>query len=162
MKSAVPCLYTAGYEGCTIEAFIAVLRQLNIQVLVDVRELPLSRKKGFSKSALSAALARQDIEYRHLPALGCPRPIRDRYKQDGDWQAYTLDFKRHLRQQGAALKALAELGLERPLALMCFEADVNRCHRSFVGRAVCAKTAQKLAHIRGQTVSLESELRAAA
>ena len=52
-----PALYTFGYEGLTIEAFIERLKQARVQLIVDVHELPLSRKKGFSKNALRNALA---------------------------------------------------------------------------------------------------------
>ena len=45
-------LYTAGYEGLTIDAFIARLKQAGIDRVLDVREYPLSRKKGFSKKCL--------------------------------------------------------------------------------------------------------------
>jgi uncharacterized protein (DUF488 family) len=72
-------LFTVGYEGLMLEAFIQRLQSNSIQTLVDVRELPLSRKRGFSKRALAEALALQGITYLHMPALGCPKPIRDRY-----------------------------------------------------------------------------------
>jgi uncharacterized protein (DUF488 family) len=79
-------LYTFGYEGLTIEAFIKRPQQACVQVNLEVRELPLSRKKGFSKTALREALAAAGIADEHRPALGCPKPVRDRYKADGDCQ----------------------------------------------------------------------------
>jgi uncharacterized protein (DUF488 family) len=87
-----PTLFTLGYEGLTIEAFIARLQTTQVKTVVDVRELPLSRKKGFSKSAFCAALATHGVAYLHAPALGCPKPIRNQYKSDGNWQIYTRDF----------------------------------------------------------------------
>src|SRR5437879_2982727 len=85
-------LCTFGYEGLDIDIFIARLKQVRIRSIVDVRELPLSRKNGFSKSALAEHLRIAGIGYLHLPALGCPRPIRDRYRCDDDWTAYTRAF----------------------------------------------------------------------
>ena len=79
-----PTLFTLGYEGLTIEAFIARLQAAQVKTVVDVRELPLSRKKGFSKSAFCAALSAHGIAYLHAPALGCPKPIRNQYKADGN------------------------------------------------------------------------------
>ena len=67
-----PTLFTLGYEGLTIEAFIARLQAAQVKTVVDVRELPLSRKKGFSKSAFCAVLSAHGIAYLHAPALGCP------------------------------------------------------------------------------------------
>ena len=63
-----PTLFTLGYEGLTIEAFIARLQSAQVKTVVDVRELPLSRKKGFSKSAFCAALSAHGIAYLHAPA----------------------------------------------------------------------------------------------
>lgn len=45
-------LFTFGYEGLTIEAFIARLNEAGVRTIIDVRELPLSRKKGFSKGSV--------------------------------------------------------------------------------------------------------------
>jgi hypothetical protein len=87
-----PTLFTLGYEGLTIEAFITRLQTAQVKTVVDVRELPLSRKKGFSKTAFCAALATHGIAYLHAPALGCPKPIRNQYKANGNWQTYTRDF----------------------------------------------------------------------
>jgi uncharacterized protein (DUF488 family) len=67
---------TIGYEGTTIERFIAALQHASIDVLIDVRDLPLSRKKGFSKTSLSRPLANADIEHVHLEGLGDPQDGR--------------------------------------------------------------------------------------
>ena len=56
-----PLLFTLGYEGLTIDAFIARRQTAQVKTAVDVRELPLSRKKGFSKSTFCAALSAQAL-----------------------------------------------------------------------------------------------------
>jgi uncharacterized protein (DUF488 family) len=108
---------------------------------VDVRELPLSRKKGFAKKALSNVLQEAGIEYLHFKPLGCPKPIRDRLKRDGRWQNYVRDFSQHLAQQAESLIELIELAQHNEICLLCFEADYQRCHRSLV-----AKAAQQRCH----------------
>ncbi len=49
-------ILTIGYEGSTIEDLVATLKLADTQVLIDIRDVPLSRKRGFSKKALAAAL----------------------------------------------------------------------------------------------------------
>ncbi len=98
--------YTIGYEGMTIEAFIASLRAQRIAHLVDIREVALSRKKGFSKTALSEHLERVGIRYSHVRALGCPKPIRDQYRVDGNWERYSRAFAAYLESQAPALREL--------------------------------------------------------
>jgi uncharacterized protein (DUF488 family) len=59
----------------------------SVRLLIDVRELPTSRRKGFAKSALSSALAAADIGYLHLKGLGDPKPGRDAARA-GDYAGF--------------------------------------------------------------------------
>ena len=140
-------VYTAGYEGRSFDEFLAALHGESIAVLADVREAPISRKAGFSKSALARSLSDAGVEYVHLRALGCPKPIRDAHKVDGDWARYTRDFLGHLALQQAALAELAAVVADRRTALMCYEADFNRCHRTYVARAVAQRTGASVRHV---------------
>jgi len=140
-------IYTVGYEGRTLEDFLSDLRKAGVRLVADVREAPISRKKGFSKSALSDALQGAGIGYRHMRALGCPKPIRDRHKEDGDWDRYTRSFMEHLRQQEPAIEDLVSLTQAQPTALLCYEADFNRCHRTYVAQAVAERSNYSVCHI---------------
>lgn len=150
MKSAQRLL-TAGYEGCDIGGFMATLLDSGVRTVVDVRELPLSRKKGFSKSAFSAALAHAGMAYLHAPALGCPKPIRDRYRADLDWQAYTRDFLAHLQTQEAPVRELVKLSRSTTACLVCFEADYTLCHRTYVARAARQHGGPEVWHLQAHT-----------
>jgi uncharacterized protein (DUF488 family) len=140
-------LFTFGYEGLSIDAFIARLKKAGVRTVLDVRQLPLSRKPGFSKGALSTALHATGIVYAHVPALGCPRPIRDRYKVDGDWAAYVKAFSAYLAEQGEAVAELARIAKKTSACLICFEADFNRCHRSIVARATARAGGPRVVHL---------------
>ena len=146
-----PRLHTLGYEGLDIGAFVQLLRAHAVQTVVDVRELPLSRKRGFSKSSFRAALADAGLDYRHTPALGCPRPIRNRFRADGDWAAYSRDFRVYLGTQEAALQELVAMSQSRTACLVCFEADYNQCHRSYVARSATALGAPATWHLLANT-----------
>src|SRR3954467_7185892 len=65
-------IFTIGYEGATMDDFLAALKAAGVERLIDVRALPLSRRPGFSKSPLRAALEEVGVEYVHLKALGTP------------------------------------------------------------------------------------------
>ena len=141
-------IYTIGYEGIDIEQFLMLLKRHGIETVVDVRELPLSRKPGFSKKSLAEALNLSGLEYTHLANLGCPKPIRDRYRADADWRRYTDGFLRHLKTQDEAIDELTMLAGSSTCALLCFEADFNYCHRSMVADAVKQKCGAKVVHVR--------------
>ncbi|MGC2519134.1 MAG: DUF488 domain-containing protein [Burkholderiales bacterium] len=155
-------LYTFGYEGLKLDTFIDRLTEAGVRQIVDVREYPLSRKKGFSKNALSAALAVHGIEYVHIAALGCPKAIRQRFKLDGNWSTYERSFCRYLKTQADVVRELARVTKIRTACLLCFEADYSRCHRSFVARAAVACGAPRLVHLTPETEVADAPLRAAA
>lgn len=155
-------LYTLGYEGFDIDAFVARVRGAGIKTIVDVRELPLSRKKGFSKSAFSDALARAGVAYLHAPALGCPKDIRDRYKTDGDWSAYSKSFLAYIATQDATVRELVKLSRATTACLVCFEADFTMCHRTYVARAARKLGAPAAMHLTARTSLPDVGLRAVA
>lgn len=155
-------LYTFGYEGLDLDAFIARVLEAGVKTIVDVRELPLSRKRGFSKSAFSAALGGVGIAYLHAPTLGCPKTIRDRYKADGSWSRYTQRFLSYLATQEAAVCELAKLSRATRACLVCFEADYTVCHRTYVARAAYAAGGPSVMHLSARTVWSDSGLRSVA
>jgi uncharacterized protein (DUF488 family) len=145
MKAAA--IATIGYEGISVEEFVARLKRNRIALLLDVRELPLSRRRGFSKSALSKLVARAGIQYQHMRELGCPKPVRDRYRLDSDWAQYLKSFKEHLRSQSSAISALATLAKANRVALVCYEADPQMCHRTIVAQAAASKNGATVVHL---------------
>lgn len=140
-------VFTIGYEGLDIDAFMSLLAEHDIETVVDIRELPLSRKPGFSKKALASVLNLSGLEYIHMVDLGCPKPVRDRYREDGNWKRYTEGFLKHLKTQKAAIAELSELVGSSNCALLCYEADFNFCHRSMVAYAVREHCGADVEHI---------------
>lgn len=129
-------IYTIGYEGLDMNDFLALLRQGNVETVVDIRELPLSRKPGFSKNGLHDTLNLHGFEYMHIPELGCPKPVRDQYRADGNWSRYKEKFLQFLALQDDIIAEVAAMATTTNCALLCFEADYNYCHRSMVANAM--------------------------
>lgn len=140
-------VFTIGYEGLDIDDFLSLLSEHGIETVVDIRALPLSRKPGFSKKALAHTLNFSGLEYVHMVELGCPRPVRDGYRADGDWKRYTEGFLKYLKSQKAAIAELGDLAQSSACALLCFEADFNFCHRSMVADAVSKHCGVSVTHI---------------
>ena len=123
-------IFTIGYEGATVDEVIAALERAGVEQLIDVRQLPLSRRPGFSKRALAAALAERGIGYVHLKALGTPKLGRNAAKK-GDRATLEAVYATQLdlpeaQAQAAQMRALAA---EKRSALLCFERDPSMCHR---------------------------------
>ncbi|MBX3194731.1 MAG: DUF488 domain-containing protein [Microbacteriaceae bacterium] len=129
-----------GYEGLTVGRLIECLLAEGVDVLVDVRLNAISRKAGFSKRALSAALANAGIEYIHDPQLGNPKDNRAGYSEVGT-NAGIAARDRFREILGAdegsdAVNRLARCLDDHTVAVLCFEADERNCHREQVIGAV--------------------------
>jgi uncharacterized protein (DUF488 family) len=130
-------LYTIGYEGTDIDRFVAALKSVKIQLLADVRAVPISRKKGFSKNKLRDRIEQESIRYVHLAALGDPKPGRDAARA-GHFDQFRKIYGKHLAQSAPqqSLHELAKLVAEQTTCLMCFERDPSECHRLLVATAI--------------------------
>jgi uncharacterized protein (DUF488 family) len=135
-------IFTIGYESTTVPEFIAALQKAGVERVIDVRALPLSRRPGFSKSALRSALEESGIEYLHLKALGTPSEGRTaaragRHADMARIYAGQLEVPEAMAQSARML----ELAKEKPSALLCMEREPAHCHRTLLLKAV-APTAQ--------------------
>jgi uncharacterized protein (DUF488 family) len=126
-------LRTIGYEGSTIEDFLDALENANVTILLDIRDVPVSRKRGFSKYMLAEHLAERGIKYRHERALGSPKDLRDELRSTGDYDQFFRAFDRYLSKHADLVRALAD-ELVGNIALLCYERDPTKCHRSAVAR----------------------------
>jgi len=127
-------VFTIGYEGKKPEEFIDILKKNSVQGLVDVRELPLSRKNGFSKSVLDELLEKSNIVYRHYQELGSPRELRHKLWTEGNYPEFFKEYSEWLSSPKAKtyLTDLEGLAHVRTTAILCFEKDVEKCHRSII------------------------------
>lgn len=124
-------IVSAGYEGRSIEDFVRVLKRHRVELVVDVRLNAVSRKRGFSKTALTAALAAAGIEYRHETELGNPPENRDAFRAGRP--AARDYYRRHLENGAAAsVQAIVDLVAHTRIALLCFEREHTECHRSCI------------------------------
>jgi uncharacterized protein (DUF488 family) len=144
----MPKLVTIGYEGTTIDTVLTTLRDAGVGLLIDVRAVPLSRKPGFSKRQLAAALDESGIAYVHLQALGTPKPGRDAVRA-GHPERMEVIFRDHMTSDRAQaeLAQAKQLACERPACLLCFERDHNTCHRRLVAEMIVAETRQSVVHL---------------
>ncbi len=130
-------IFTIGYEGATVGEFLAALRQAGVERVIDVRALPLSRRPGFSKSPLKAALKEAGIEYVHLKALGTPsegRTAARAGRHDDLKRIYAGQLE--LPEAIAQSALMMDLAREKPSALLCMEREPAQCHRTLLLQAV--------------------------
>jgi uncharacterized protein (DUF488 family) len=141
-------LTTIGYEGANPADFIAALRAEAVSCLIDVRELAMSRRRGFAKTALSASLESAGINYIHLKNLGDPKAGREAARQN-DMPRFLEIFSAHMRSDAAQadLRTAIALAVKGGVCLMCYERDASLCHRSVVATSISAKFPISIRHI---------------
>jgi uncharacterized protein (DUF488 family) len=129
---------TIGYEGRTLESYLNELLRSGVTMLCDVRQNPISRKYGFSKSALSKGCEGVGIRYEHLPELGIASQQRQNLNTQADYDALFADYeKESLPLQGAALKKIRGwIQAGEQVALTCYERLPQQCHRHCVAEAI--------------------------
>ena len=138
-------IFTIGYENATPTTLVAALQRAGVTTVADVRALANSRRPGFAKWALTAALAEAGIGYWHIPALGTPAAGRQAVRE-GRPEAMKPIFARHLAgtEAQAALAALRDRTTREAVCLLCLEADPAHCHRSLVAEALGPATTRHL------------------
>lgn len=141
-------LFTIGYEKARLADVIATLTAAGVTTLIDVRDRPQSRRPGFSKRQLAAAVEEAGMRYLGLPALGTPPEGRLAGRR-GEWPRFWNIVEARLASAEAEL-AFAEAGqaaTQNSSCLLCYEADWRCCHRKRVGEILTARHGFSLNHL---------------
>jgi len=129
--------YTIGYEGLNPKQFITHLTYHGVNVVADIRKLPISRKKGFSKTALKETLDDKQIDYLNFQQLGAPKALRDELYRSGDYGRFFKKYQENISDKDDHLKSILSLVEEgKKVALLCFERDPKKCHRKVVAEEI--------------------------
>jgi uncharacterized protein (DUF488 family) len=140
-------VYTAGYEGQSIDGFLNMLVQQGIRLVIDVRNNPVARRYGFHKATLSRLAGYLDLEYVHVPELGVQSQYRKGLASLSDYEALFEQYKAHIaKHEEEAVHRIAQLMNEKPSVLVCMERDPNYCHRSRLAEVVADRTHLPVQH----------------
>lgn len=134
-------LFTIGYEGLDSERLGSVLRSAGIATLADVRAVANSRKRGFSKGALSTSLQEAGVGYTHLRSLGTPKAGRQAARAGDAALMRRIYCEEVLDTAGgqAALDELARMAEAAPICLLCYERDPALCHRRVLAERLASR-----------------------
>ncbi len=150
VKSPVIVL-TVGHSTRALEAFVPLLQAHRVQLLVDVRTIPRSRRNPqFNQETLPGALSSAGIQYVHIPGLGGLRHPRPDSANTGWRNASFRGYADYLEtpEFEASLQKLVRLAKKQIVAMMCAEAVPWRCHRSLISDALWVRGVE-VRHITG-------------
>jgi len=128
-------VFTVGHSTRGGEEFVQILKAHGVEVLVDVRSFPGSRRyPQFNREQLSQSLAKAGIEYRHEPRLGGRKaPRADSHNtawRNPQFRGYADHMETEVFRKG--VEELLELARDARVVVMCAEAVWWRCHRSLL------------------------------
>ncbi len=137
-----PAVLTIGHSTRTLEAFIALLKEGDVEWLADVRSIPRSRHNPqFNRESLPESLSAAGIGYSHMAGLGGfrkPKPDSpNAHWRQAAFRGYA-DYMQTARFR-ESLQALLDLAKEKTVAIMCAEAVPWRCHRFLIADALVVR-----------------------
>ena len=116
LTSKLHHVYDIGYERRSIEDFLSILQDKNIEVVIDIRERALSRKKEFNKERLKRNLKSKNIDYKHFKELGSPFTIRQAFRKNKNHSEFFKGYQKHLQGEQ---KTLAEVEQQIQNSFVC-------------------------------------------
>ena len=142
-------LYTIGYEKALLKDVVSTLAAARVAILIDVRDRPISRRPGFSKRQLAAAIGEAGMRYLHLQALGTPPEGRLAGRRR-EWDRFWGIVGEKLTRPEAefALQEAAEIAEAAPSCLLCYEADWQICHRRRVAEILAQRHSFAVSHLK--------------
>jgi uncharacterized protein (DUF488 family) len=141
-------LFTIGYEKARLADVVATLAASGVATLIDVRDRPISRRPGFSKHQLAAAVEAAGIGYLHLRALGTPPEGREAGRRR-QWERFwgIVEAKLASAEAELGLQQAASVALDGASCLLCYEADWRVCHRRRVAEILVDRHGFTLHHL---------------
>ena len=133
----MPRILTLGHSSRSFDDFVRLLRAERIATLIDVRRYAGSKRHPqFTKRSLVDALLFEGVGYFHEPALGGMRRALDDSPNDALAEPFR-GYADHMStpEFAAALERVASLARRELVALMCAEANPERCHRRYLADA---------------------------
>jgi uncharacterized protein (DUF488 family) len=142
MNALPQLMWTIGHSNRTLEEFLHLLQAHRVNLVIDVRKMPGSRRNPqFNRDTLSQALRDAHIEYMHMPCLGGLRRRQPNSPNTGwknaSFQGYA-DYMLTAQFEESLLELLNRSRCRRS-ALMCAEALPWRCHRSLIADALTVR-----------------------
>ncbi|QAA81526.1 DUF488 domain-containing protein [Aequorivita sp. H23M31] len=150
-------IWTIGHSTHPLKEFLHMLKSFDIELLMDVRSYPGSRKfPQFNKENMEISLPENGFEYDHMRDLGGRRKVDPNSKNDAWRLASFRGYADYMDTEefSAALKRLEKIAAKKRTAIMCAEAVWWSCHRSMISDALKVR-GWKVLHIMNDKTATE-------
>jgi uncharacterized protein (DUF488 family) len=127
-------IYTMGYTKKSLQEFVKLLTQNNIEKLIDIRLKNTSQLAGFAKAEDLKFILENflKIKYEHIPLLSPSKDIFDKYKKNKDWEEYFKSFNNLMLDRKMDLILKEAITDNNKVCLLCSEDSPKKCHRKLL------------------------------
>ena len=134
-------LHTIGFTQKSAQEFFGLLKENQVECLVDIRLKPSGQLSGFAKQDDLPYFLRElagGCQYLHLPILAPTREVLEKYRGDGDWLAYEIEFEKLMDERGIPENIDRAIFESKLCCLLCSEATPEKCHRRLVAERLAS------------------------
>ena len=147
-KQAIHAVFTIGYQEKSVDAFFNSLLKERIELIIDVRANPISRRYGFSKKQLYEIATKLGLQYCHKPKLGIRSEYRANLTNFSSYQALLNEYEFiMLPKHDNEIEEVNSLMMQRSSVLVCYEKDIRCCHRSRLAKVIALRTGLNIMHL---------------
>lgn len=132
-------IITIGYEKKDIDRFLNMLTENGVDMVIDIRKNAFSMNFCYTKSNLLKFLNSVGIEYLHIPELGIKGQDRKNLESKEDYDKLFRTYRKKLPLKEVYINRIIELSKKQRVALLCYEDDVNFCHRGQIANFIRKK-----------------------
>jgi uncharacterized protein (DUF488 family) len=139
-------VYTVGHSTRPLTELVRMLESVGVRTLADIRTVPRSRTNPqFNANRLATAMPRRGLAYRHVVKLGGLRRAKRGPTENAAWRNASFRGYADYMQSKSFRDGLDELKrftVRGPVAAMCAEGNVWRCHRNLLADALLVRGAE--------------------
>lgn len=128
-------IYTIGFTKKKAEDFFTLLKENDIEIILDIRLNNTSQLAAFTKFPDIRYFLKEicNIEYIHDVRFSPSNETLKRYKnKEINWEQYILEFNALMEERNINKYILENYNLDKKICLLCSEVSSKNCHRSLV------------------------------
>jgi uncharacterized protein (DUF488 family) len=131
-------IFTIGFTQKPAERFFGLLKENNVDLLIDIRRRPEGQLSGFAKKADLPYFMNSLVggQYLHMPELAPEDDILSAYRKNKDWAEFEKRFNEQMDLGNIPEHLDRSLFESHRGCFLCSEHRPEQCHRRFVAERI--------------------------
>jgi uncharacterized protein (DUF488 family) len=129
-------IYTIGFTQKTAQGFFELLKDNNVEVVLDIRLNNTSQLAAFAKYPDIKYFLQEicKIAYIHDTKFSPTESELKKYKKkETNWNQYVDEFSQTMNERNINEYIQLNYSIDKKICLLCSESTADQCHRKLVG-----------------------------